>query len=338
MTDTSIITRHGAAVNDALRGLLADSDLLLYRMMAYQLGWVDERGRAVDSEPPPRALGSMVLEVASVAGVPGDTASLPAAAVELLLSSCQVHEDVADGNAERRGRPSVPGIWGLAQATNAGDGMHAVARLALFDLRGRGVPSEAASACLEALDRAAVQLLEGEYRGRGAPAPAGDADACLEAVCRRGGALADCAARLGVLAAGGTCAANVGKLGEFGAAIGAARRVNGDLAPFRRGGGDWERGPLAAKRNLAVRHALCTATCDARRSIQDICKKRVLDASDVLALAQALEENGSKAFAEEAVERLMNDAGAALARAGLDERSAARLRRLAGEFIQVPDE
>ena len=155
---------------------------------------------------------------------------------------------------------------------------------------------------------------------------------------RRGGALADCAARLGVLAAGRTRAADVGKLGEFGAAIGAARRVNGDLALFRRGGVDGERAPLAAKRNVAVEHALCTATRDARHSVRDILEKRVLDASDVLALARALEESGSKAFAEEAAERLMADAGAALERAGLDERSAARLRRLADEFVQMPDE
>ena len=341
MTNTPILARHRGTVEDALRGLLADRDLLLYRMMAYQLGWVDEKGESPGSDPPPRVLGALVLEVASAAGAPDGFASPHAASVELLLNSCQIHADVADGNVERRGRASVLGVWGPAQATNAGDGMHAVARLSLFELSARGAPSEAAAACLEALGKAAVQFSEGEYHDAGSRKElSGDVDAYLQAVSRRDGALAGCAARLGALAAGGTRTASAADLAEFGARVGAARRVNSDLALFWGNGTDdgGKKGRLGAGRNLPVQHAVENATPGVQRAVRDFCDRGALDAPDLAALARMLEESGSKAFAEAEVERLLADAAAALSRTGVDEDGAARLRRLAREIARTPAE
>jgi len=336
MTDAPILARHRPAVEEALRGPLAGTDLPLYRMMAYQLGWVNDKGAPLGSEPPPRILGPLVLEVASVAGAPDGFALPHAASVEMLLNSCLIHADVADRNVERRGRASVPGVWGLAQATNAGDGMHAVARLALLGLSTRGVPPEAAAAYLEALDVAAVRFSEGEYHDMDSrEGPPRDAGAYLRAVSRRDGALAGCAARLGALA-GAVGARNAGDMAEFGSSVGAARRLSNDLALFW--GNNGQRSGLAAKRSLPVEHVLENGTPDVRQAVRDMCEKGVLDAGDVATLARMLENAGSKAFTEAAVERLLADARAALSRTGLDEHAAARLGRLTCEIVRTPAE
>ena len=74
-----------------------------------------------------------------------------------------IHNDIEDGNTERAGRPSVWWNWGPAQAINAGDGMHAMARLALFGLSEKDVDPKRVASAIRALDEAAVKICEGEY-------------------------------------------------------------------------------------------------------------------------------------------------------------------------------
>ena len=336
MTDSPVIAGHSRTVEDALRHVLQGRELPLYRMMAHQLGWVNERGEATGFEPPPRVLGALVLEVASASGASEGLASPGAAAIELLRNSWQIHEDVAGGCAERRGRASVLGVWGPAQAINAGDGMHAVARLALFDRAASAGPPRCATACLEALDTTTAQLSEAGYRGGDSRRESsGDTDAYLQAVCRREGALAGCAARLGGLAVNETQSAD---LSAFGAGVGAAQRLSGDLDLFWGDSADGgrERIHLAARRTMPVEHALASGTPDIQRGVHTICEKQAPAARDIAALARMLENSGSKEFTEKTIDRLLADAGTALSRAGLGENAIARLLRLAREIVGVP--
>ena len=50
------------------------------------------------------------------------------------LAFLQIHDDVQSGSPQRAGRDTVWWKWGPAQAINAGDGMYAMARVALFRL------------------------------------------------------------------------------------------------------------------------------------------------------------------------------------------------------------
>lgn len=338
MTDTPVIAGHTRTVEDALHHVLRGRALPLYRMMAYQLGWVNERGGTAGFGPPLRVLGSLLLEVASASGASDGLASPGAAAVELLRNSWQIHEEVAGRCAERRGRASVLSVWGLAQAINAGDGMHAVARLALFDPSAAAVPPERAATCLEALDTTGSQLSEAGYRGSGSDKEfSGDTDAYLQAVSRREGALTGCAARLGGLALSDTHSAD---LFAFGVGVGAAQRLSGDLDVFwgHGAGGGRERTRLAAKRSMPVEHALASGTPDIRRAVCTVCQKQALAPEDIAALTRMLEDSGSKKFTETTIARLLADAGAALSRAGLGENVVARLLRLAREVVGTPVE
>ena len=314
----------------ALRKLITERELPLYRIMAFQLGWVDENGEPVNRPTPDRVHGVLALATAQAVGGDFRPATGYGAAVELVHNFWQVHADVEDGNTERGGRPSVWWTWGPAQAINAGDGMHAMARLALFGLRNNGVAPERVLAAVKALDEATVQLCEGEYLDiTYQERLTVSVDDYLSMAEARSGALFGCAARLGALAAAPDAAQAAERLGEFGVKLGAARQVAGDIAALW---GQSERDQaqqgrlIAKKKNLPVVHAMATADPTTRRRLGDLYVQRVLDPAAIKTVAGMLEASGSRRFAEDTLARLLAEADAALSAAGLTKEGAELLR------------
>ena len=128
-----------AAIEAELREMFRSRELALYDMMTYHMGWgPDESGVQYQAEKGGRTHGVACLTACKAAG--GDiSACLPAAAaIEMSLAFVQIHDDVQSGSPQRAGRDAVWWKWGPAQAINAGDGMYAMARVALFQLAERG--------------------------------------------------------------------------------------------------------------------------------------------------------------------------------------------------------
>jgi len=104
----------------------------LKEMISYQLGWSgDDAG--------PKAEGKQIrplLTLLATEASNGDwKKALPAAAaVELIHNFSLIHDDIEDCGETRRGRPAIWKIWGEAQAINTGDAMFALASLALTRL------------------------------------------------------------------------------------------------------------------------------------------------------------------------------------------------------------
>src|SRR5437763_3133249 len=152
---------HIAAIDEEIRALLVGADPSLqpfYGMMLYHLGLEAERGPSGKRLRP--VLCTLIYEALT-----GDArAALPAAAaIELLHNFTLVHDDIEDQDPTRHHRPTVWSVWGVPQAINTGDGMYAASRLAVQRLRERGFPAERILdfACL--IDRACVQVCEGQF-------------------------------------------------------------------------------------------------------------------------------------------------------------------------------
>ena len=309
-------------------------------MMAYQFGWVDENGNQSEAAPAPLVHGRFCLEVAETLGGDPRTALPYAVAIELLHNFLQIHVDVEDGNTERQGRPSVWWAWGPAQAINAGDGMHAMARLALFQLSGLGVPPASVTASLRILDEATVQLCEGEYLDiTFQEKPRVSVDEYLDMASRRSGALMGCAARLGAFSAGEGGDRAVIPLEQFGTQLGLAGHIISDhTLIWGRGGRDQaQQGRLASKKkNLPVVHALSSGEPAMKRRIGELYMKRILDTTDIEALAGLLDAAGSEQFTLAAVEQTRARAEDALLSAGLDEAAVGRLRAALDELAPAP--
>jgi geranylgeranyl diphosphate synthase type I len=101
----------------------------MYDMLAYHLG-LDGTDAAGGKRIRP-LLGLLVIQALG-----GDyhRALAGAAAVELGHNFSLVHDDIQDGDLERRHRATLWALWGVPQAINAGDALFALSRLALFRL------------------------------------------------------------------------------------------------------------------------------------------------------------------------------------------------------------
>jgi geranylgeranyl diphosphate synthase type I len=134
-----------------------------YGMLYYHLGWADEELKPIGAATGKRLRPLLCLLSCQAAGGCPQQALPAACAVELVHNFSLVHDDIQDGSRYRRGRRSVWDIWGTAHAINVGDGLFALAHLALQRLNDYGVPLARQQLAVAALDRACVSLCEGQY-------------------------------------------------------------------------------------------------------------------------------------------------------------------------------
>jgi geranylgeranyl pyrophosphate synthase len=167
-----------------------------------------------------KRLRPLLVLVAAGAPADGDGAGLlrAAVAVELVHSATLVHDDVLDGAALRRGRPTVVAAAGRDLATATGDLLFS---RAFAELAANGRADE-----VQVLSRASTALAEGELMQR--------ADAWNVATTRerylarcdlKTAKLFEAACELGALEGGGPAAA----LGRFGRRIGLAFQLLDDV-------------------------------------------------------------------------------------------------------------
>ena len=130
----------------------------VYEMIRYHLG--------LDGSDGPRGkrmrplLG--LLAYASIAGE--HTRALPgAAAVELGHNFSLVHDDIEDGDVERRHRPTLWAIHGVPQAINTGDLIFSLSRVALHRLTDLGFSDRKVLRLMRLYDETCVMLCEGQY-------------------------------------------------------------------------------------------------------------------------------------------------------------------------------
>lgn len=154
-------------VEEEMRGLLVANDPAvapLYGMMRYHMGWATPAFAPARARSGKRVRPLVCLLCCAAAGGDPRVAVPAAAAIELLHNFTLIHDDIQDHSAQRRHRPTVWSIWGMAQGINAGDGMHAVANRALLRLRALDVPPARVLDLMEAFDETVLRICEGQYR------------------------------------------------------------------------------------------------------------------------------------------------------------------------------
>ncbi len=130
----------------------------LYAMLRYHLGLDGREGVAGKRMRP--LLG--LLAYASIAG--DHRAALPgAAAVELGHNFSLVHDDIEDGDVERRHRPTLWKLHGIPQAINAGDTLFTLSRIALHRLTDLGFSDSRVLRLMRLYDETCLALCEGQY-------------------------------------------------------------------------------------------------------------------------------------------------------------------------------
>ena len=212
-------------LTEALQAGAPDARTRVGAMASYHLGWTEADGSPRAGGSGKLLRGTLALWAAERCGG-SVTAALPAAtAVEWLHNFTLVHDDIQDGDRERRHRPTVWAIWGEAQAINAGDGLHAVAFRALLGGRDRPLARMRAAA---AINHAILEVIEGQcldlaLEGRVDTTPA----TYLRLVRAKTGALIGAALQAGALL-GGAGARQAVHLGRAGVELGVAFQMRDD--------------------------------------------------------------------------------------------------------------
>ena len=327
MRAPDLITRHAAAVEGALRAAIETRTDQLYRMMEYQLGWVDEQGAPL-SLAPERPRAALCLGVCEALSSDSGAAIASAAAVELLHEFTRVHEDIQSGAPEQGNRPSGWWLWGPAQAINVGDALHMVARLTL--LHAEGADPERVLDAAMVMDAAALDLFEGQQQDLSLQLqPAATPSAYLAMAERQTGAVLGCAAQLGALAAAADEAAQAA-CRSAGRSLGVALRLQDDIREL------WstEGASAVVRRSFPVVLAIESAPVAVKREIGTLLMARTHGPKDAARLAELLVEAGARQGAIDAALAARAAFAEGLGRAGIAPERQGELVALAEHMTQ----
>jgi len=268
--------------------------------------------------------------------------AVPAAAsIELVHNFSLIHDDIEDGDEQRRHRPTLWKLWGVPQAINSGDGLFSLARLGLWRLAERGVDPRVVIGLADLLDRTCLALCEGQfldmhYEGRRDVSVA----MYLAMIERKTAALMACAMEVGARLGASEDAALASTLARCGRALGMAFQLRDDLlgiwsadALGKTPAGDLRRKKMTLPILHALEHAQ-RADRDVLTAIYDTAGPAP-EAEIVVALA-ALERSGARERVRAALGDAATTARAALAEAaGEAPRARAAAAQLAAlvEFV-----
>jgi geranylgeranyl diphosphate synthase, type I len=264
----------------------------VYEQVRYHLG-LDGSGAPGGKRIRP-LLG--LLAYASIAG--DHTRALPgAAAVELGHNFSLVHDDIEDGDRERRHRPTVWALHGIPQAINTGDMLFSLSRMALHRLTDLGFSDAKVLRLMRLYDETCVALCEGQYIDIATSESASDGmsvDLYFDMIGRKTAALIAAS-----IEAGATLATDddqvIRRYRGFGWALGLAFQLNDDLLGIWGKEDETGKAPtdlLRRKKTLPVIYALERGGPEDRARLADLYRRDQLIDADVAELKALLEQAG----------------------------------------------
>jgi geranylgeranyl diphosphate synthase type I len=313
-----VLERCRELVRPALREAVGRTHPWVGEMAAYSFGWCEVGGAPTAASGGKGVRQALAVLGAEVVGAPARAGVPAAVAVELVHVFSLLHDDIMDGDTERRGRPTVWKAYGTGPAVLAGDALFALAVETL-------ATAEPGASALRTLSAALGELVRGQaddllFAARPWAGPERVRPAEYRAMAeRKTGALLGCAAALGALLGGGPPAA-VSALDRAGRRLGLAFQIVDDVLGIW---GDPEttgkpvHGDLRErKKTFPVLAALDAASPEARRLAELLASD-----ADPREAAVLVEAAGGRAAALDEARRHIAAAQAALA--DLAPRSAA---------------
>ncbi len=330
-----------AGVDGVLEEILAERCLPddLSGMIRYHLGWVDACWTGVSASDRMRFGGKKmrallcVFACEAAGGIP-ESAYPTASAIEMVQNFSLVHDDIEDGDRERRHRPTVWVNWGVPQAINTGSAMQALVNAAVLRTP---APAETVLEIMRALTWAMVEMTEGQHLDIAFQNRADVSVAEYEDMAsRKTGALMEAAAWTGARL-GTDDAARLEAWQRFGRSFGQAFQARDDLlgvtgVPERTGkpvGNDIR----ARKKALPLLFALAHAAPADRAAIEAVLGEPEVSDEGVRRVTEIMERSGALGATRDAVERYSSTALAALEQAGARGPALERLQSMVRDAV-----
>lgn len=244
MTDAQVTTGSSARTTPAgaevdIRSLLESSRTLVAPVLraavdrlaapmdtvaAYHFGWIDVTGQPSDSDGGKAVRPALALLSAQVPLAPPQAGVAGAVAVELVHNFSLLHDDLMDGDEQRRHRDTVWKVHGPSLAILVGDALLALASEVLLEagtVEGGRAARRLTSATRKLIDGQA-QDISFEHRDRVTVTE------CLEMEGNKTGALLACASSIGAVL-GGASEETADALERYGYHLGLAFQAVDDL-------------------------------------------------------------------------------------------------------------
>jgi geranylgeranyl diphosphate synthase type I len=288
----------------------------VYDMIRYHLGLDGSNGSSGKRMRP--LLG--LLAYASIAGdyqraLPG------AAAVELGHNFSLVHDDIEDGDRERRHRPTVWARHGVAQGINTGDMLFSLSRMALHRLTDLGFSDAKVLRLMRLYDETCVALCEGQYIDI-ATSERDDlmsVDLYFDMIGRKTAALIAASIEAGALLATDDDEV-IARYRGFGWALGLAFQLNDDLLGIW--GAEQATGKAASdvvhkKKTLPVIYAVEHAGPEDRVRLLELYARAEPTSDELDEIVRILERVGARDYTRDTARRYRDEALAELDAAGV---------------------
>src|SRR5487761_897988 len=301
------------------------------RVAAYHFGFADADGNPTGGGSGKALRPALALLSARATGASPERGVTAAVAVELVHNWSLLHDDIMDGDTERRHRPTAWTVFGVGAAILAGDALLALAQEMLLESE---APQGAwAARCLSA----AVQRLIG---GQGSDLAFEKRDdvtlaECLDMAGDKTAALMACACSIGAVHLGAPPSLAM-SLAGFGAHVGLAFQLTDDLLGI--GGapevpGKPVRADLRArKKSLPVVAALSSGLPEAAELRTLLTDPDPLTEGDLIRAADLVVAAGGRQWAENEADAQLDAANASLAEVDIRADVRAELTAIA-EFI-----
>ena len=318
--------------------VVADHDpstIGVYEMIRYHLGLDGAEGPRGKRMRP--LLG--LLAYASIAGE--HTRALPgAAAVELGHNFSLVHDDIEDGDVERRHRPTLWTIHGIPQAINTGDTLFSLSRIALHRLTDLGFPDSTVLRLMRLYDETCLALCEGQYIdiAMSASDELISVDRYFDMIGRKTVALIAASIEAGALLAT-TDEQVIARYRAFGWALGLAFQLNDDLLGIwgpERTTGKEPSDVVHHKKTLPVIYAAEHAGPEDRERLSELRAATDPTTAEVAEIIEILERTGAREYTRDQARHYRDQALAELDAAGVVKPEArARLEQIIVSVIDA---
>ncbi len=335
----SILTKYIPDIDNTVKSFLSDAPNFMHGVISYHFGWVDQ-----DFQPATVSRGKMfrpTINLLVFEALTGDhRGALPvAASIEMIHNFSLLHDDIEDGDIERRGRPTAWTIWGQPLIINVGDYLYSLAYKTMYGLDEEKFSPETRLTVFKLMNDTCLDLTKGQdldmrFETMGANV---STEMYLDMVYKKTGALVNAA----ILSAAilGTTDQNIIEGYEiFAKNIGRAFQIQDDILGIwgdsSQTGKSSNNDLYRKKKTLPIIYMFDQATGDRKQQLMDYyASDDPLSDDAIVFVRESLAETGAKAYAQEMANTLQTQAFAGLTQTGINNQAQRDLEAIARFLI-----
>ena len=297
--------RYHDSVEVDLRSIIEGSTVSTQSLLMYHMGWKDIDGADANLGRGKSLRSSLCLFSCESIGCDVRTAAPAAAAIELIHNFSLIHDDIQDGDIERRHRPTLWSIWGRAMGLLAGNSMRLHADSTMLNSLSSNVPPDRLIQALVKLTSLYLEMIEGQYLDMDFETQQYvRSDQYLHMTSKKTGALLEAAMYLGAYLGGGNTS-QVNALSQYGRLLGISFQARDDFLGIwgdpkltgKPAGSDIRR----RKKSLPVIFCMETANPSQRAILDDLYKSEEISTPDVELITKIMDSLGAMEYTQSVV-------------------------------------